>query len=62
MCISAKCEDFQSLSEGRVTFVTNGTHTSAIFTCGVGFTLDGEAQPECQTDGTWTTVHHTCGR
>jgi len=33
-----------------------------MLTCDVGFTLDGEAQPECQEDGTWSAVQHMCGR
>ena len=61
VCPLAQCEDLQLPSDGNVTMVTNGTITSVTFSCDVGFTLDGDAQPECQTNGTWTAVQQTCG-
>ena len=57
----AKCEDLTTPSNGNITLVTSGTQTTAVYSCGVGYTLDGSSVPTCQQDGTWTTVEHTCG-
>lgn len=59
--ILAKCDDIASPSDGNVSMVTNGTHTTAIYTCGVGFTLEGVVEPACQEDGSWSTSPPTCG-
>ncbi|XP_053399661.1 sushi, von Willebrand factor type A, EGF and pentraxin domain-containing protein 1-like isoform X2 [Mercenaria mercenaria] len=55
-----KCEELVTPSNGNITLVTSGTETTALYSCGVGYTLEGSAGPTCQSDGTWTTTEQTC--
>ncbi|WAQ98671.1 SVEP1-like protein [Mya arenaria] len=56
----AKCEDLASPTSGNVSLVTDGSQTTAVYTCSVGSSLDGQSQPSCTEDGTWTAVSPTC--
>lgn len=60
--IAAQCDSILTPDGGNVTLVTNGTQTLAVYTCGVGSSLDGEANPECQEDGTWQYSEPICGK
>lgn len=58
---AAKCENLITPRGGDVTLTTSGTQTTAIYTCGVGYTIDGQPNPECATNGSWTASEPTCG-
>ncbi|KAH3843096.1 hypothetical protein DPMN_116603, partial [Dreissena polymorpha] len=55
-----KCEDLAPPTTGNVHIITDGTQTSAVYTCDVGATLVGEATPSCLGNGTWTNARPTC--
>jgi len=59
--IPAKCADLQTPGSGSVVMSTDGSTTSAKYTCDIGSTLVGESTPTCNSDGTWTSTSPTCG-
>lgn len=59
--ISGKCQDLSQPNFGAITFETDGTVTRAHFTCDVGFTVKGDANPACLADGSWLTTETSCG-
>ncbi|XP_052791742.1 sushi, von Willebrand factor type A, EGF and pentraxin domain-containing protein 1-like [Mya arenaria] len=55
-----KCEDLTKPASGDVTLITDGAQTTAVYTCSVGSSLDGDSQPSCTEDGTWTAQSPSC--
>lgn len=33
-----------------------------MYSCELGFSLDGQGELECQDDGTWSSVQSSCGK
>lgn len=48
------CPSVSSLSSGTTTGSSNGTMSTAMFTCVDGYRIEGATQIVCQTDGTWS--------
>ncbi|XP_053400538.1 CUB and sushi domain-containing protein 3-like [Mercenaria mercenaria] len=53
------CTDVPS-SGANITLSTNGTQTTASFSCLPGYTMIGEVTSECSTTGIWTPTAATC--
>ena len=59
--ILGKCQDLSQPSSGAITFETDGSVTRALFTCDIGFTVQGDANSACLADGSWLTTETSCG-
>jgi hypothetical protein len=61
--ISVSCPALQpvSVSTGSVTLVTNGTTTSAEYSCPQGYAVKGSQTLTCNSDGTWSDEPSDCG-
>ncbi|KAL4230224.1 Sushi [Mactra antiquata] len=57
-CVS--CDNLDDISSGSITMVTNGTTTTAVYTCTSGYNLVGESVRECLYNGTWTLSTPQC--
>lgn len=56
----AECQALTSPTDGNVTLSSNGTLTTATFTCEIGYSLDGKSAIQCLADGTWSNSSPTC--
>ena len=56
------CGEPQSPSSGSFNLTTNGTVTSALFSCVPGYEVFGHAVRECQSDGQWDLNEPICGK
>ncbi|XP_053399292.1 CUB and sushi domain-containing protein 3-like [Mercenaria mercenaria] len=54
------CATLATVSDGSVSFVTDGEQTQAVFTCDPGSTLSGPSTLSCRTDGTWDIAQPDC--
>ncbi|XP_045204681.2 sushi, von Willebrand factor type A, EGF and pentraxin domain-containing protein 1-like isoform X2 [Mercenaria mercenaria] len=54
------CPSLTDPSSGTVTLSTTGTQTMAIYSCVSGYSLNGDAERTCNSDGTWSLVEPTC--
>ena len=58
----ASCTTLDSPVGGAISLTTSGTTTSSVYTCDLGYSLDGVSESTCQSDGTWNvTTRPTCG-
>ena len=51
-----------SVSTGSVTLVTNGTTTTAQYSCPQGYDVKGSQTLTCNSDGTWNNEPSDCGK
>ncbi|KAH3840535.1 hypothetical protein DPMN_113985, partial [Dreissena polymorpha] len=58
MCVS--CEPLTNVTNGMMSYTTNGTSTAVSIECGTGFTLSGKLELECGADGTWSSQLPYC--
>ena len=58
---SVPCENLTAPSSGRYEQFTNGSFTSATFTCTFGYDLVGSMDLSCRSDGTWDHSVPQCG-
>ncbi|KAL4229790.1 hypothetical protein ACF0H5_010181 [Mactra antiquata] len=54
------CQTISNPTSGSFDLATNTTHTSVIYTCDVGSTLDGQREQTCLSDGTWESSPPVC--
>ncbi|XP_052791551.1 LOW QUALITY PROTEIN: uncharacterized protein LOC128225682 [Mya arenaria] len=47
------CDSLPSLTGGSLSMVTDGTSTSAMYTCNTGYSLSGTTTLQCRSDGSW---------
>ena len=57
----ALCQTLPNITGGTLTFDTDNLNKKAVYTCDVGYTIDGVSEIECDEDGTWGTLPD-CGR
>jgi hypothetical protein len=58
---SVKCGDVDNIIHGHSSSSTNGSTSQVDFTCGTGFTLNGDSQITCNENGVWSNNVPTCG-
>lgn len=58
---SVQCDALTSPENGLVNISTNGSASIALYTCVSGYTLEGDAQRSCLTDGSWNLEQPRCG-
>ena len=61
LSVSDSCNSLIAPSGGTYTLTTNGAVTSALFSCSLGYTLNGTAELTCLEDGTWSESPPLCG-
>ena len=57
----ATCPSLMTSLSGTVNLTTNGTISSATVSCAIGYTVIGEQQLNCLTNGSWDVVEPQCG-
>ena len=55
------CPPVASPGGGSVTVTTDGTTSTAYFTCDLSYTMDGSSTATCTSSGVWDTTVPTCG-
>ena len=60
--LSAICATISSATGGTVTLQTDGYVTTALFSCNLGYALEGETLLTCRNDGSWDFTSPSCGR
>ncbi|XP_060562326.1 CUB and sushi domain-containing protein 3-like, partial [Ruditapes philippinarum] len=55
-----KCIDVDNIIDGDSSSSTNGSTSQVDFTCGTGFTLNGDSQITCNENGVWSNNVPTC--
>ncbi|KAH3840554.1 hypothetical protein DPMN_114004 [Dreissena polymorpha] len=58
--IQVNVSSFQTWTEARLPVHTDGSTTTATFTCDVGYTMSGSANLACRSDGGWNVTQPTC--
>lgn len=61
--ISAQCDVVPTVSSGSFTLISNGSTTSAQYSCSVGTTISGDVTIACDVNGVWSVSSGTtsCG-
>lgn len=59
---SVQCPTLDQVIHGDALVSTDGATTAVLFTCDVGYTMDGLDTYTCLTDGTWASPQPTCGK
>ena len=59
--ITVPCGALSTPEFGQFTFSTDGTTTTATFSCNLYATMSGERLVDCLTDGTWSHSAPSCG-
>ena len=59
--IAEVCEQLDDVKNGSMVISSNGTITTASFSCQHGTSLNGTGSLECETTGKWTSNTPTCG-
>ena len=60
--ITVPCGALSTPEFGQFTFSTDGTTTTATFSCNLYATMNGERLVDCLTDGTWSHSAPSCGK
>lgn len=58
----AACDDARPPQNGSFKQQTDGIVTKSIFSCDVGFALNGHAELSCREDGSWNSSFPFCGK
>ena len=59
--ILVSCSMPKDPSSGKVTVRSNGTVSTAEYSCNFGYALIGESTRVCNTDGVWINSEPVCG-
>ena len=54
------CEDLSSPVNGMIMLMGRTPGSIAMYSCDMGFRLNGEMTRTCQTDGNWSNEEPTC--
>ncbi|KAL4229789.1 hypothetical protein ACF0H5_010180 [Mactra antiquata] len=55
-----KCPDLSQVTGGTLSLSTNGTFSTAEYTCDSNYEIQGETTIRCLSNGTWSTVEPHC--
>lgn len=58
---TVQCASFTEPDSGSVTIATNGVQTVATYSCEDGYTLIGQSESVCQSDGQLSEEGQVCG-
>lgn len=56
------CDDARPPTNGSVEQQTDGIVTKSVFSCDVGFSLNGHVELSCLEDGSWNSSFPFCGK
>ena len=62
MCFSVECPALDRPASGNVTISTDGTASTAVFTCSDGYHLVGAESLTCDSIGVWTDIEPVCSK
>ena len=61
-CISVACQLPPAIDIGSFLEQTNGTTSSAVYRCPLGYSLNGSQELKCKDDGSWDVAAPVCGK
>ena len=57
------CDSLGTIDDGNTVLTTNGTHTTVMFECDSGYSVDStDYQAACEADGSWNVLVPSCGK
>ena len=56
------CETLQNVAGATTELITDGRATGVTYSCDTGYTLVGEPDITCRSDGTWNVQPPSCGK
>jgi len=59
--ITAACTAVSPVTDGSVTVQSNGSHTWAVYSCDLGYSLAGVSVLTCLAGGSWDFTTPSCG-
>ena len=57
-----RCDDINNVENGNIALINDGRSTIAVFTCGIGSSLNGSSVSVCDLNGSWNTLAPVCGK
>ena len=59
---SVACPTLTSPASGNFTLTTDGTQSTAMFSCTNGYHIEGAATLSCDSSGVWTDIEPVCSK
>lgn len=61
LLFAVPCQTLQASGSGSVNYFSNGSVSTATFTCDVGTSLQGSMETSCDSTGQWNFEEPNCG-